>query len=653
MKKSIIVCILLLIFQGISTAQNPSIDSLQYQLKISAEDTSLVNILNQLAGYHTFQRPDSGVYYGSKALALARRLQFRNGEINALRVLGISHRAFSNYSKALQIFLEGLRLAEKYEKINYQGEFQFNVGSMYILLGDYENGLVYVRASINNPGKNRIYMSILAETWTAKAYYSMGELDSAFYYSYEAYKNAIQTNTPRLIMWSSRQLGELHYHLHNTDSAHYYFKLTILNADSDPSIRSNATLSLAKLFQQSGQYDSSVFYANTAMESAISGGVHNETIDACLFLKELHKESDPSKALEYLEIATIYRDSLDQLRQNMTFGDILDFDVQQRQYELENAKSEFQNRLRLNIFLGSTFTLLVIAFFLYRNNRQKQKANGLLKEQKEEVQSTLEKLESTQSQLIQSEKMASLGELTAGIAHEIQNPLNFVNNFSEVSGELVDEMQEEIDAGNLDDVKDISGDLKQNLEKINEHGQRASNIVKGMLEHSKTGDGVKELTDINKLADEYLRLAYHGLRAKDNSFNSDFKTDFDESLPKIEVIPQDIDRVLLNLINNAFYAVNKRAKSGIDGYKPIVAISTKKTDDSIEICVKDNGSGIPDEVKDKIFQPFFTTKPTDLGTGLGLSLSYDIIKAHGGKIKVESTEGEGSELIIHLPIKST
>lgn len=266
------------------------------------------------------------------------------------------------------------------------------------------------------------------------------------------------------------------------------------------------------------------------------------------------------------------------------------------------------------------------------------------------LKTSFEELKSAQAQLIQSEKMASLGELTAGIAHEIQNPLNFVNNFSEVSAELVDEMNEEIEAGNIDDIKEIAGDLKQNLEKINHHGQRASGIVKGMLEHSRTSDGVKELTDINVLADEYLRLAYHGLRAKDKSFNADFKTDFEESLPKINVIPQDIGRVLLNMINNAFYAVHKKAKEEIEGYQPEVLVSTKKVDEKVEIRVEDNGNGIPTEIKDKIFQPFFTTKPTGQGTGLGLSLSYDIVKAHGGELKFETEERKGAKFIIHLPI---
>ncbi len=245
--------------------------------------------------------------------------------------------------------------------------------------------------------------------------------------------------------------------------------------------------------------------------------------------------------------------------------------------------------------------------------------------------------------------MASLGELTAGIAHEIQNPLNFVNNFSEVSNELLDEMMEEVAKGNFEEVREIMNDVKQNLEKINHHGKRADGIVKGMLQHSRSSSGQKEPTDINVLTDEYLRLAYHGLRAKDKSFNATMKTEYEEGLEKVNVIPQDIGRVILNLIINAFYVVNEKKKQVGDGYEPIVSVSTKRVNDKVEIKVSDNGNGIPKKVLDKIFQPFFTTKPTGQGTGLGLSLSYDIVKAHGGEIKVETKEGEGSEFIIQLP----
>ena len=245
--------------------------------------------------------------------------------------------------------------------------------------------------------------------------------------------------------------------------------------------------------------------------------------------------------------------------------------------------------------------------------------------------------------------MASLGELTAGIAHEIQNPLNFVNNFSEVNTELIDELKSELATGNTQQAIELADNIKENEQKINHHGKRADAIVKGMLQHSRTSTGIKEPTDINALADEYLRLAYHGLRAKDKSFNATMKTDYDESIGNINVIPQDIGRVILNLITNAFYAVTEKKKQQPEGYEPTVTVSTKKAGGKIQVSVKDNGNGIPQKVLDKIFQPFFTTKPTGQGTGLGLSLSYDIVKAHGGELKVETKEGEFAEFIITLP----
>ena len=329
----------------------------------------------------------------------------------------------------------------------------------------------------------------------------------------------------------------------------------------------------------------------------------------------------------------------------------------------ENLTAEQKNAITKSL-KDADKELEITAFKLDRTEKVKRTTAILLEETIEELeqkrkaieetnsalQKSLEELKAAQAQLIQSEKMASLGELTAGIAHEIQNPLNFVNNFSDVSTELVDEMNEEIDKGNLEDAKQIAQDLKQNLEKINHHGKRAGDIVKGMLQHSRSSSGQKELTDINALADEYLRLAYHGLRAKDKTFNAAMKTDFDETIGLIKIIPQDIGRVVLNLITNAFYAVTERKKLQPEGYEPVVAVGTKKEAGKVEICVSDNGTGIPQRVLDKIFQPFFTTKPTGQGTGLGLSLSYDIVKAHGGELKVETKEGEGSAFIIQLPV---
>ncbi len=322
---------------------------------------------------------------------------------------------------------------------------------------------------------------------------------------------------------------------------------------------------------------------------------------------------------------------------------------QAKKLEVERLKSiERERELEITAKLKSELEVQV-------NDRTKE-----LIRQKEELQKTLDNLKSTQEQLIHAEKMASLGELTAGIAHEIQNPLNFVNNFSEVSNELIHELEEERAKSpeERDEalVTEILGDIKSNLSKINLHGKRADGIVKGMLQHSRTSTGVKVATDINELLDEYLRLSYHGLRAKDKSFNADFKADLADGLPKADLISQDIGRVFLNLINNAFYAVNQKKASlgnsttGEKPYKPTVEVSTKMKENKILIQVKDNGMGMSEATKLKIFQPFFTTKPTGQGTGLGMSLSYDIIKAHGGEISVQSTEGIGTEISIELPI---
>jgi signal transduction histidine kinase len=296
--------------------------------------------------------------------------------------------------------------------------------------------------------------------------------------------------------------------------------------------------------------------------------------------------------------------SVEKIRQLYNIG----FDEQLRLQELEKESLQTKSKIRIYTLLSGLGILLIVAVLLFRNNRQKQRSNKVLEE-------TLTNLRSTQSQLIQSEKMASLGELTAGIAHEIQNPLNFVNNFSDMNAELLTEMKDELSKGKIDEAIALANDVIENQKKINNHGRRADTIVKGMLQHSRSSNGIKEPTDINSLCDEYLRLAYHSLRAKDNSFKAITRTDFDESIGKINIVPQDIGRVILNLINNAFYAVDERKKLQPENYKPIVTVSTKTVKPplgglGVEIKVKDNGNGIPQKVLDKIFQPFFTTKPT-------------------------------------------
>jgi signal transduction histidine kinase len=363
-------------------------------------------------------------------------------------------------------------------------------------------------------------------------------------------------------------------------------------------------------------------------------------------LAKLHEQSGNHKSANYaLQAFISLQDSLqaDQAK----YGS-LSFETEQElsAKELSISKLQSENKisgLSRNFSIGIAVLLFVLAGSIYNRLRSKRRANEIL-------ENTLSELKSTQVQLIQTEKMASLGELTAGIAHEIQNPLNFVNNFSEVSHELIDEMKEELVNGNAVEAIAIADDVKQNLEKISHHGKRADAIVKSMLQHSQSSTGAKEPTDINALCDEYLRLAYHGLRAKDNAFNAAFTTDFDSAVGMVQVIPQEMGRVLLNLINNAFYAVAEKCKTAGPHYQPAVSISTRKLDNKVEISVADNGNGIPGAIREKIFQPFFTTKPTGQGTGLGLSLSYDIVKAHGGELKVETKEGEGSLFIIQIPV---
>jgi signal transduction histidine kinase len=300
------------------------------------------------------------------------------------------------------------------------------------------------------------------------------------------------------------------------------------------------------------------------------------------------------------------------------------------------------------------FALSLWSFIQYRSRNLKQRNIELedkVMHRTRELKHSLEDLRATQTQLVQREKMASLGELTAGIAHEIQNPLNFVNNFSDLNSELIDEMKQEVESGNLTAGLHVADIIKENNLKINNHGRRADSIVKGMLLHSRQSSGQREPTNINSLADEYLRLSYHGLRAKDKSFNATLQTDFDDQIGLINIVPQDIGRVFLNLFNNSFYAVSEKRKMQIPGYEPTVYISTRKSGQQVEIKIRDNGSGIPQKLLEKIFQPFFTTKPTGEGTGLGLSLSYEIItKGHRGTIDIDTKEGEYTEFIIRLPI---
>jgi len=481
------------------------------------------------------------------------------------------------------------------------------------------------------------------------AFFEMNQLDSAFYYEQQAIKHFRNIGREEPLVY--RILGDIQMKLGKPGEALEFYRLSLTYSLNNNERRALAAAynKIAAFYKNANQPDSAIQYAKKGFELSAAISQKKTLLDAAALLSQLYEPTETKESLRYLKIADTYKDSLFgtgslQLVQTLVAHE------EKRQKEVEDAKVAYQSRLKQYVLIAGLITVLIIAFILLLNARKEKKAKKQLQDKNIVIEETLRNLKSTQSQLIQSEKMASLGELTAGIAHEIQNPLNFVNNFSEVNKELLVEVKDEMQKGNYDEAKEIIEDVIGNEEKINHHGKRADAIVKGMLQHSRSSSGIKEPTDINALADEYLRLAFHGLRAKDKSFNATLKTNFDERIGKINIIPQDIGRVILNLITNAFYVVDEKKKQIGEGYEPTVSVSTKKINDNIEIKVADNGNGIPQNVLDKIFQPFFTTKPTGQGTGLGLSLSYDIVKAHGGELKVETKIGKGSQFIIALPV---
>jgi signal transduction histidine kinase len=418
-------------------------------------------------------------------------------------------------------------------------------------------------------------------------------------------------------------------------------------------------LSMSDIYLEKQDKAMALSYALRSLNLAEHHHLKEQIRDANLKLSGLYESAGNfEKSYNYYKGYILYRDSISNLEANEKMADLgKKFELSQKQAEVNvlNKQKKLQ-RILLTVALIVLGVIIVLIILLYRNFRKKKraytllsKAKALTEEQRDQTNIALEKLKRAQAHLVQSEKLASLGQLTAGIAHEIQNPLNFVTNFSEVNTELIVELQEANKKKDADAVQAISEEIFNNEAKISHHGNRADAIVKGMLQHSRPGEPEQKPTDINALIDEYFRLAYHGQRAKDKSFNAAMRTDFDPEAGIINIVPQEMGRVILNIVNNAFYAVGAKAKEVQGDFSPTVSVSTKKTDDQLFIVVKDNGTGISTEVKEKIFHPFFTTKGPGVGTGLGLSLSYDIVKAHGGEIIVESEEGAGSEFIIILP----
>ena len=656
---------------------------------MAKDDSTRQNALLNIIAYYNEINRDSTLYYNEQRLVIAKKSGYKLLEAAVLNVKGYQKIQKGEYAEALKCLQESLKITQDSNnlEVNHwlivypthipgKGRFHIMSSCMHLfglLMRETENlpkEIEYFKKALLLAKQiNSIDRQMISNSTLGSAFLRKGLLDSALYHAQQADLFALLPEFKRIYGGRNKTLmGDIYFKQGDYRQA----KLLYLNG-LDLSIKKNNQFNaaitkhkLSQLYLKIKQNDSALIYAkdNLSLMNFLQQNFANFQLNFGTLYEDIflaYKQNNQlDSAYKYLLITSQIKDSLYKVRiDNLSAFQNVSFEETLRLESLEREQLQTESKIRIYSLLAGLMVVSLIGIILFRNNNQRKKSNLLLtsqkneiEQQKKQVEESMERLQSTQSQLVQAEKMASLGELTAGIAHEIQNPLNFVNNFSEVSTELVKEMVQEVDKGNTDEVKAIANDVVQNLEKINHHGQRAADIVKGMLQHSRSSSGVKELTDINALCDEYLRLSYHGLRAKDKSFNAEFDTQYDTTLAPINVVPQDIGRVILNLINNAFYAVNERQKKDKDsGYKPLVTLTTSKQGDQVVIEVADNGTGMPERVKEKIFQPFFTTKPTGEGTGLGLSLSYDIVtKGHGGTLEVETKETVGTNFIVRLPL---
>ncbi|TMI65890.1 MAG: tetratricopeptide repeat protein [Bacteroidetes bacterium] len=671
------ICLIVVNFLA---AQQANIDNLKQQGSITANDTLRLVSYRNLSRLFAEVDPDSAYHYAEKSLQLSRQLHFKLDEGSALREMGYALLNKGNYPRSLKTVLSAMAILEnpKSEEKVLVGKFPGDdeliyrtaspheqrlseiafthqiLGVLYANSNNYEKALVHhLEGKQKAEESGNIPLQSIINMTMGRVYLNLKKPDSALISELLAYKQIMQKGYTRYLGSALLNTGRIYFAMGEKDSAIHFYRRALDASKKYYYFRGVAAsnLALADIHKQMNRPDSNLFYIRNALSAAYDLDAPDLFLRAYTALAGYYKTSgNNDSAVKYQSLIIKINDSLFNSKQAQDFQNI-DFDERQRQQDIETANGAYRNKVRTNMLLFGIAIFLLIAIILWRNGLQRKKANTLLSTQKKELETTLSKLQVTQKQLIQSEKMASLGELTAGIAHEIQNPLNFVNNFSEVNTELIDEMKEQLALDNKQQALEIANDIKENEQKINYHGKRADSIVKGMLQHSRSSTGQKEPVDINNLVDECLRLSFHGMRAKDNSFNAKSETDFDTTITTVNVVSQEIGRVMLNLFTNSFYSVLQKQKTASGDFEPVVSVKTKMHPGAVHIIVRDNGNGIPQRVIDKIFQPFFTTKPTGEGTGLGLSMSYDIItKGHGGELKVETKEGEFAEFTIILPI---
>jgi signal transduction histidine kinase len=678
---------LYLLFNNSLLAQ-PNIAELKEAYLMAKDDSTRQNAIHNLVNHYAEIDRDSALYFNEQRLVIAKKIGYKLLEAAALNVKGYQKIQKGEYAEALKCLQESLKITQDSNNLEVNhwiivfpfhipGKERFHVMSSCmhqfgILMRETDNlpkeFECFKKALLLARQVNSIDRQMISNSNLGSAFLRKGMPDSALYHAQQSDSCALLPGFKGLFGGRNKALmGDVYFKQGDYRQA----KLLYLKG-LDLSIKTNnqfniaiAKHKLSQLYLKIKQNDSALFYAKDNLSSMylVKQNFANFQLNLGTLYEDIFfaykQNNQQDSAYKYLLITSQIKDSLYKVRiANLSAFQNVSFEETLRLESLESEQLQTESKIRIYSLLAGLMVVSVIGIILFRNNNQRKKSNLLLtsqkneiEQQKKQVEESMERLQSTQSQLVQAEKMASLGELTAGIAHEIQNPLNFVNNFAEINTELIDELKKEIEPAGIISANELVEDIKANSEKITHHGNRADAIVKSMLQHSRKTSAQKELTDINALCDEYMRLFYHGLRAKDKSFNAEYDTKFDTTLPLISVIPQDIGRVILNLINNAFYAVNARQKMEQDsGYKPLVTLTTSKQGDQVVIEVADNGTGMPEQVKEKIFQPFFTTKPTGEGTGLGLSLSYDIVtKGHGGSINVSTSTNQGTVVSVQLP----
>ncbi|MGY2132280.1 tetratricopeptide repeat-containing sensor histidine kinase [Hymenobacter sp. HD11105] len=697
--KTLLLLYWLIILPFVAGAQPSAIERAQAALAAHpTPDTGRVNRLNALAFFQRSQAPQQTRAGYEEALSLARQLNYPSGEARALLGLGFYYRFRNDYVPALtytqqaqQLFtklgdrlnqiaclynlsyavggqgnyaqsmaysFEGLELAEQLHSQKWLTLLNSQLGNACIALGEYPKARQYFVRGL------KLAQGVGDQDGIAHCVSGLGELcrlqgqwaQARWYFEQNAVLSESLGNQGGITM-SLYNIADMEERLGRYQKAFSaaYRCLQRMRQLDDVGRIPLVQLVLARAYLHTEQPDSAWAYGQAALQAAQQSGVKSTIRDASDVLAQASADRGRfTDAYRYLALFMAYRDSLTSQEVTRRTAAL------QYQYALDKQKSQIQlltrneqlirqqNRQQQVLLIGSLAALAVVAglsVLLWRNNRQKQQANKQLRRQQQELQAT-------QAQLIQAEKLAALGELTAGIAHEMQNPLNFVTNFAEVSADLSQELQEEARAGNYEEVEDLAGELAQNMQKIIHHGQRASGIVLGMLDHARPSNGQRQAVDLNALADEYLRLAHESWCIQHPHFTSALTTDLAPDLGSVEVVPTDIGRVLLNLYTNAFYALQQKAATQGADYQPQITVRTRCSGQQVELSVRDNGIGMSPAVMQKIFQPFFTTKAPGEGTGLGLSLSYDIItKGHGGSMSVNSQEGEGTEVLLTLPLK--